>query len=212
MHEIRCWFRFAPSQPTWKSNERMSTLLLIVAVILAIAIFFVVAKSKSASVEGAWPFYAKKLLSAPEQILYGRLRQALPEHIVLAQVGLSRILGVKKGNNFQAWHNRINRMSADFVVCSRDSSIFAVIELDDASHNRADRKIADAKKDWALGSAGIRILRWQVKAIPDEASIRAQFMPGTQTGVMYDPNQKQNAAAIQPISRETVSSPGSSSH
>src|SRR4051812_4207647 len=56
---------------------------------------------------------------APEQVLYHRLVAALPGEIVLAQVQLSRVLGVKKGFNFNAWHNRINRLSYDFVVCGK---------------------------------------------------------------------------------------------
>ena len=153
-------------------------LVLLVIVVVAVVLFAVVkAKYGTGSEEAPWPFFAKKPLSAVEQILYFRLTKSLPEHIVLAQVGLSRLLGVKKGNNFQGWLNRINRMSADFVVCSKDSSIVAVIELDDASHERSDRKVADAKKDKALSAAGVRIIRWQAKSLPDEAAIKAVFHP-----------------------------------
>jgi very-short-patch-repair endonuclease len=157
----------------------MSTIiLLLVVVIVVVAVLAVLkAKSQGGGTEGVWPFYAKKPLSQPEQVLYFRLVQALPEHIVLAQVQLSRLLGVKKGNNYQAWINRINRMSVDFVVCNKDSSIVAVIELDDATHQKEDRQTADAKKDKALTSAGIRIIRWQAKAIPDIAAIQSTIMP-----------------------------------
>lgn len=61
------------------------------------------------------------------------------------------------------------------MVCSKDSKIVAVIELDDASHEKADRQAADAKKDKALSSAGIRVVRWQAKSIPDEATIKGAF-------------------------------------
>lgn len=157
----------------------MSTIiLLLIFVVAVIAILAILkAKSKGGGADEVWPFYAKKPLSQPEQVLYFRLVQALPEHIVLAQVQLSRLLGVKKGHNYQAWFNRINRMSADFVVCNRDSSIVAVIELDDATHQKADRQAADAKKDKALTSADIRIVRWQAKAIPDIATIQSTLMP-----------------------------------
>lgn len=83
---------------------------------------------------------------------------------------------MKKGNDFQAWSNRINRMSADFVVCNKDSSIVAVIELDDATHQRKDRQTADAKKDKALSSADIRIVRLQAKALPDIVAIQSMFI------------------------------------
>lgn len=123
-----------------------------------------------------WPFYAKRPLSQPEQVLYYRLVKILPDHMVLAQVSLSRLLGVKAGHNAQAWFNRINRMSADFVVCRKDSSVVAVIELDDSSHVREERQVADRKKGTALQSAGIRLLRWNVKALPDEETIKSQLL------------------------------------
>ncbi len=162
---------------TWLSLKNLSALFPVVVTILVIvAILFVaMAKLEPRSGNEAWPFYAKKPLSAPEQVLFFRISKALPEHIVLAQVGLSRILGVKRGNKFQAWQNRIDRKSADFVVCSKDSTILAVIELDDSTHERPDRKHADATKQKALSSAGLRLIRWNVKSLPDEASIKAAF-------------------------------------
>ncbi|MGD9842223.1 MAG: DUF2726 domain-containing protein [Steroidobacteraceae bacterium] len=69
--------------------------------------------------------------------------------------------------------------SADFVVCNKDFSVVAVIELDDSSHDRAGRKKADADKDTALKPAGICITRWNTKAVPDEATIRV-FVVGAQ--------------------------------
>jgi very-short-patch-repair endonuclease len=157
----------------------MSTIIFLLAVAIAVIAVLAVLKAKSqgGGADEVWPFYAKKPLSQPEQVLYFRLVQALPDHIVLAQVQLSRLLGVKKGNNYQAWFNRINRMSADFVVCNKDSSIVSVIELDDTTHQKEDRQAADAKKDKALSSAGIRIVRWQAKAIPDIAAIQSTIIP-----------------------------------
>lgn len=152
------------------------TLLLVLVVVIAVLAFFK-AKSQTASVGNEiWPFYAKKPLSQLEQILYFRLIEALPEHIILAQVQLSRFLGVKKGHNYQSWSNRINRMSADFVVCNKDSSIVAVIELDDATHQKMDRQAADVKKDKVLGAAEIKIIRWQAKAMPDVSAIKTALL------------------------------------
>ena len=159
----------------------MGLIVLLLVVVVAVVVFlaFLKAKGQGGIGDQAWPFYAKKPLSQPEQVLYFRLVQALPEHIILAQVQLSRLLGVKKGNNYQAWFNRINRMSADFVVCNKDSSIVAVIELDDATHQKEDRQAADEKKDKALASANVRVIRWQARAIPDVANIQSVFMNNT---------------------------------
>ena len=68
--------------------------------------------------------------------------------------------------------NRINRMSFDFVVCSKDATVVAAIELDDRSHETPDRIEADGKKSRAADGAGIRLVRWNVKALPDDSDIR----------------------------------------
>jgi very-short-patch-repair endonuclease len=157
----------------------MSSIILLLVFFIVVVVVLAILKAKAQGGAGneEWPFYAKKPLSQPEQILYFRLVQALPAHIILAQVQLSRLLGVKKGNNFQAWSNRINRMSADFVVCNKDSSIVTVIELDDATHQTKDRQAADAKKDKALGSAGVQVVRWQAKTLPDISTIQSTVTP-----------------------------------
>jgi very-short-patch-repair endonuclease len=155
----------------------MNSIMLLVAVLFLFALILAFIKALSQREPSIWPFYPRKPLSPPEQILYFRLIKALPEHIVLAQVQLSRFLAVKKGNNFQSWLNRINRMSADFVICNKDASVLAVIELDDATHNSKTRQQADNKKDKAISSAGLRIIRWNVKSLPDEQTIRNSLVP-----------------------------------
>src|SRR3954467_976649 len=118
----------------------MSSLVLFVVVIAfagsVIAFLIALKRNGATGSDTSWPFYAKRVLSQPEQVLYHRLTSALPECIVLAQVQLSRILGVKSGFNFHLWNNRINRMSLDFVVCLKDSTVVAAVELDDRTHER----------------------------------------------------------------------------
>jgi hypothetical protein len=155
----------------------VKVLILVLVVLAALAVAFVVLKRRASfgAIDAPWPFYAKKPLTQPEQVLYHRLVAAMPECIVLAQVQLSRVLGVKKGFNFNEWNNRINRMSIDFLVCLKDSTIVAAIELDDKTHEKSSRVEADAKKEKALAAAGITLVRWNVSALPDENSIRLAF-------------------------------------
>lgn len=153
-------------------------LVSVVLVLLACAfVAFVILKKRSllGGAGGPWPFYAKRPLSQPEQVLYHRLVKALPEHIVLAQVQVSRVLGVKKGFNFHEWNNRINRLSYDFVVCGKDSTVLAAIELDDKSHESASRAETDKKKEKATSAANVQLIRWHVKSLPDHAAIQAAF-------------------------------------
>ena len=91
----------------------------------------------------------------------------------MAQVQVSRVLGVKKGFNFNEWNNRINRLSYDFVVCAKDSTVLFAVELDEKSHETERRAQTDEKKNRATAAAGVKLVRWHVKSLPDEQAIRA---------------------------------------
>lgn len=119
-----------------------------------------------------WPFASKVPLSRVEQVLYFRLVQALPEHIVLAQVQLSRFLRVQKTSDHRSWLNRIIQKSADFLICEKDFSIVAAIELDDSTHERPQGIKRDETKNRALAAANVALIRWRASALPDDDAIR----------------------------------------
>jgi hypothetical protein len=150
----------------------------VILTILGLVVFLAIFKKLgrlASSGSRLWPFYVKRLLTQPEQVLYHRLVKALPNHVILAQVQVSRVLGVKKGSRFHEWNNRINRMSYDFVICDKAATVIAAIELDDKSHERDDRRETDAKKTKATTDAGLRLVRWHVKSLPDELTIQREL-------------------------------------
>jgi hypothetical protein len=163
-------------------------LFLLLAIVALVLIVALLVRKAGAGGYGEWPFYVKKPLSVPEQVLYHRLVKTLPECIILAQVQVSRVLGVKKGHNFHQWNNRINRLSLDYVVCNKDSTVVAAIELDDSSHEGLRRKEADQRKEQALKAAGVPLHRWSVKALPDEAAIQIAFIAAAQSNMAVLPD------------------------
>jgi hypothetical protein len=144
---------------------------------VALVVFLAILKRRNRSAAGTrpWPFYVIRLLTRPEQVLYHRLVKSLPNHVVLAQVQMSRVLGVKRGFGFHEWNNRINRMSYDFVICDKATTVIAAIELDDKSHEIERRIESDAKKGKATRDAGLRLIRWHVKSLPDELTIQREL-------------------------------------
>ena len=131
-------------------------------------------KPRDGALDNPWPLQAKRqLLSERERALYQRLIQSLPNHIVLAQVQLLQVLNFQRGRRTQAILNRFNQLSLDVLVLNPDTSIVAAVELDDASHTREDRRKADARKSHALQSAGVPLIRWNAKSLPDTAAILA---------------------------------------
>jgi very-short-patch-repair endonuclease len=152
--------------------------LLIVLVVAAAVLGAVAAKLKPRDglFSKPWPLEAKReLLTERERALYQRLVQTLPNHIVLAQVQLLQVLNFKRGQRTQAIFNRFNQLSLDFLILNPDTSIVAAVELDDSTHAPENRRQADARKDHALKSAGVPLIRWNARSLPDEAAIFAAF-------------------------------------
>jgi len=122
-------------------------------------------------------FFPKRPLTEPEQIFYWKLRKALPEHVVLAQVSFSRFLytkGATAKNNF--WRFAQGRQKvADFVICDKSFYIVAIVELDDSSHSTDKDKI----RDTILKEAGLHIIRWNVKNMPSDEDIRRGMLATT---------------------------------
>jgi very-short-patch-repair endonuclease len=107
-----------------------------------------------------------RLLSLAEADFFAALQQAAPGgHQIPAQVRLANLIQVKHSARRDKLHWwRIQSKCVDFVLV--DKATFAprlVVELDDASHDRADRRERDAFVDDVLALAGLPILhvRWQ---------------------------------------------------
>lgn len=128
-------------------------------------------------IAGPWPLEVRRqLLSERELALFHRLVESLPEHIVLAQVHLPQVLEFWPGGRTQTLFNHISQLSIDFLIVNADTSIVAAIELDDSTHGRRGRPWADTRKTHALKSAGVPLIRWNARKLPDEAAIRAAVL------------------------------------
>lgn len=117
------------------------------------------------------PYTARPLMTVTELQVYDRLLRALPDYMVFAQVQVSRVLESPEQDNLY-WFNFINRLSYDFVVCDTDGIPLAAIEIDDDTHQLPERAEADHRKNRATEAAGIAMLRWQVREIPNLRQIQ----------------------------------------
>ncbi|UUZ47099.1 DUF2726 domain-containing protein [Massilia sp. B-10] len=103
-------------------------------------------------------------LTGREREMYIALATALPECSVLAQVAFSALITTTS----QATRNRFDRKVADFVICTKQLAVIAVIELDDASHKT--KAAADDDRDALLKNVGYKTIRY--KNIPDLNTLR----------------------------------------
>lgn len=125
----------------------------------------------SAGERAFWPVLqeAVRLVSA------SRVTSAAVPPVVLCNVRLADVLGVSEAGSGdrsvrQGAINRITSKQVDFVVCDGVSTrALLVVELDDRSHARGDRRERDAFVDRACASAGLPIMH-----VPAAASYTAK--------------------------------------
>lgn len=101
-------------------------------------------------------------MSRAEHECYDALIVAVGEkYRIFPQVHLSSILDSKiAGQNWNGAFRHINQKSVDFVLCDKEYiSPKLVIELDDQTHNKQNRKDRDLEVERILADVGLPILR-----------------------------------------------------
>ena len=126
-----------------------------------------------------WPFAPMPIMTDTEVIFFDKLKKALPEYHIFVQVQLSRIIEANSSETSERnfWFNRICRQSVDYVIVDVDAQTTLVaIELDDWTHSSKARQKADDKKDKALASAGIAMVRFHAERMPSAEILRDELM------------------------------------
>jgi len=156
---------------------------------IALVLFFavlvvgviVVMKRQQASRPFETSFDRQEYLFSPaERSFLGVLAQALEgRYRVYGKVRLGDIIKPSKGlsrSSRTSALNKINLKHVDFVVCSLSNhAVVGVIELDDQSHEKADRVGRDEFVDRALAAARIPIARFSAKKGYVVQEVRAQL-------------------------------------
>ena len=107
-----------------------------------------------------------KLVTKSELRFYRSLAKAVQDDFeVFAMVRIADLLRVEDGTaNYRKWLNKILAKHIDFVLCDPGTlEPKLCIELDDRSHERPDRMERDRFVDLAFESAGLPLLRVEVK-------------------------------------------------
>lgn len=132
----------------------------VIGIIILVILILLLNKSKKPKYQ-----YKSKgsLLTKNEFNFFKELNKAIDEKsgfIIFSKVRLADIIEPKNHDStWQAHFNKICSKHVDFVLC--DTKTYTpklIIELDDKSHDKADRQERDAFVDQSLGQAGIPII------------------------------------------------------
>ena len=122
----------------------------------------------------AWPPQAVRVMTLGERQAYEVLKRALPGHLVLAQVPLSRFISVPTRNPYNLWLQRAGRLAVDLLVCDFSSRAIAAVEV-----RTADESARSAKRHQrlveVLRAAGVAVYEWNEDDVPGVAEVRDLF-------------------------------------
>lgn len=113
----------------------------------------------------------KQFLSPAEASFYRSLLEAMDNNLLIfPKPSLKEFISVTDQKNFQTHLNRIDRKHVDFLLCDPKTlePVFA-IELDDASHRRAERGQRDTFIETVLSGVELPLVR-----VPVRSSYNAQ--------------------------------------
>ena len=130
-----------------------------VLVILAMAVMH--GRHRPANAFSPADYGAKPRLTNWEAKAFLDIRISLPAgYYACPQARLADMLVVLADDpsRRQAALNRVTRLSVDFAIIDWSGRVAMVIELDDRTHNRADRIQRDGKVDAIMGHCGIPVV------------------------------------------------------
>jgi hypothetical protein len=125
----------------------------------------------------AWPPRSTRVLTSQERLAYSTLVRAFPDHLVLAQVPLSRFLRVPTRYSHAEWLRRVGQLCADLVVCDTATQPLAVVIVEapgGATSERARQRQQRMMR--VLKAAEVRCFVWIENAMPTVEMARASVL------------------------------------
>jgi len=130
----------------------------------------------------AWPPQAVRVMTLGERQAFEVLKRALPGHVVLSQVPLSRFISVPTRFPYAQWLQRAGRLGVDLLVCDFSSRAVAAVEVrtpdESARSAKRHRRLVEV-----LRAAGVTVHEWNEDDLPSIAQARALFIPKAATAV-----------------------------
>lgn len=160
-------------------------------------------KDEPAAGPASLPFKLRDDFLSPAELSFYQVLSSVTgdRATICAKVNLADLFFVATGDHRKnrAIANRIDRKHVDFLLCEpKTMRPLAGIELDDKSHNRADRKTRDELVEEVFANAGLPLLRMPVKQGYARADVEELIGRHLPSGVAPDQAQVISAAPPAP--------------
>lgn len=111
-----------------------------------------------------WALSGRPVFSSDERKVYRHLREALPNHVVLAKLPLLRLAQADDPQRVQYWFELLGGIHVTFAVCSANGRVLVAFDLD------TERSIGSQRtqqiKENVLAACKIRYLRIPLERLP----------------------------------------------
>lgn len=131
--------------------------------------------------KGPARYSAKPLMTGAEQRMYGLLKKACPQYDIVPQVAMGALVKVaswqNKGKDGWKYRAAFAQKILDYVIYDPEQHrVVCVVELDDKTHDSRAAQARDGVKNDVLRQAGISLVRFDARAMPDIAEIRKRCL------------------------------------
>lgn len=116
----------------------------------------------------------KVLMNEREIAFFEKMKKGLKGLYVFPQVSMNQVLDIEQQ---RGWNDRAHfwAMIIDFVVCTPQCQVIAIVELDGPSHDSEEQKEKDKKRDAMLTEAGYIVIRYDWRETTTDAQLNNDF-------------------------------------
>lgn len=122
-----------------------------------------------------WALASRPVFNVHERRVLRQMREAFPEHVILAKLPLVRLCQPLDPSQVQYWFGLLATIHVGFLVCSVNGRVLAAIDLDEGGPLSARSQHI---KQSVLGACGIRYVRYPANHLPAVAELQMLVPPG----------------------------------
>ena len=149
-----------------------------------------------------WNLHARPLFNAQERALHRELKDALPQHLVLAKVSLLRFCQAHLPEEARQWYDRLVGLHVALLVCPPNGSVISAIDFDLAPGQRDNR--GQKFKEAVLEACRIRYLKCRPGQWPQQGLLATWALGHSPEAIHPHPAQGMPPGSATPHSLHDV--------
>ena len=136
--------------------------------VLALVVWRTRRPSRARPLPALWSVSPRPVFSTDERRVFRLLREALPNHTVLAKLPLVRFCQPSEPDEVRYWYDLLGTINVTFAVCSANGRVLAALDLE----RTGSRRTLQIKQS-VLGACRVRYLRVPIDNLPTPLELQA---------------------------------------